>query len=75
VDVGINRVQVLDANGRPVLNEKGKPKTKTAGDVSFDLVKEKVKAITPVPGGVGSVTNRMLMKNALKACKIQHGLK
>lgn len=75
VDVGINRVQVLDENGRPVLNEKGKPKTKTAGDVSFDLVKEKVKAITPVPGGVGSVTNRMLMKNALKACKIQHGLK
>ena len=31
-------------------------------------------AITPVPGGVGSVTNRMLMKNALRACKIQHGL-
>lgn len=74
VDVGINRVKVLDANGEPVLNDKGKPKTKTVGDVSFDAVKEKAKAITPVPGGVGSVTNRMLMKNALKACKIHHGL-
>ncbi len=74
VDVGINRVKVLDENGQPVLNEKGKPKTKTVGDVSFDAVKDKVKAITPVPGGVGSVTNRMLMKNALRACKIQNGL-
>ena len=74
VDVGINRVKVLDENGQPVLNEKGKPKTKTVGDVSFDAVKDKTKAITPVPGGVGSVTNRMLMKNALRACKLQHGL-
>ncbi|MGQ9474521.1 MAG: bifunctional 5,10-methylenetetrahydrofolate dehydrogenase/5,10-methenyltetrahydrofolate cyclohydrolase [Actinomycetota bacterium] len=75
VDVGINRVKVLDEKGEPVLDEKGKPKTKTVGDVSFDAVKDMVKAITPVPGGVGSVTNRMLMKNALRACKIQHGLK
>lgn len=74
VDVGINRVKVLDENGNPVLNEKGKPMTKTVGDVSFDKVKDMVKAITPVPGGVGAVTNRMLMKNALRACKIQHGL-
>ncbi len=74
VDVGINRVKVLDEKGEPVLNEKGKPVTKTVGDVSFDAVKDKTKAITPVPGGVGSVTNRMLMKNALRACKIQHGL-
>ena len=74
IDVGINRVKVLDDKGEPVLNDKGKPKTKTVGDVSFDAVKDKTKAITPVPGGVGSVTNRMLMKNALKACKITHGL-
>jgi methylenetetrahydrofolate dehydrogenase (NADP+) / methenyltetrahydrofolate cyclohydrolase len=65
---------VLDEKGEPVLNEKGKPKTKTVGDVSFDAVKDMAKAITTVPGGVGSVTNRMLMKNALKACKINHGL-
>ncbi|NLI69896.1 MAG: bifunctional 5,10-methylene-tetrahydrofolate dehydrogenase/5,10-methylene-tetrahydrofolate cyclohydrolase [Firmicutes bacterium] len=74
IDVGINRVKVLDENGQPVLNEKGKPKTKTVGDVSFDAVKDKTKAITPVPGGVGSVTNRMLIKNALKACRIQNNL-
>ncbi len=74
VDVGINRVKVVDEKGEPVLNEKGKQKTKTVGDVSFDAVKDKTKAITPVPGGVGSVTNRMLMKNALRACKITHNL-
>lgn len=74
IDVGINRVKVLDEKGEPVLNDKGKPKTKTVGDVSFEAVKDKTRAITPVPGGVGSVTNRMLLKNALKACKINHGL-
>jgi 5,10-methylene-tetrahydrofolate dehydrogenase/methenyl tetrahydrofolate cyclohydrolase len=67
-------VKVLDEKGEPVLDDKGKPKTKTVGDVAFDAVKDMVKAITPVPGGVGSVTNRMLMKNALRACKLQHGL-
>jgi methylenetetrahydrofolate dehydrogenase (NADP+) / methenyltetrahydrofolate cyclohydrolase len=74
IDVGINRVKVLNEKGEPVLNDKGKPKSKTVGDVSFEAVKDKTKAITPVPGGVGSVTNRMLMKNALKACKMSHGL-
>ncbi len=74
IDVGINRVKELDEKGEPILNDKGKPKTKTVGDVSFDAVKDKTRAITKVPGGVGSVTNRMLLKNALKACKIAHGL-
>lgn len=74
IDVGINRVKVLDEKGEPVLNDKGKPKTKTVGDVAFDEVSEVVSAISPVPGGVGAVTNMMLMKNALRACKIQHKL-
>lgn len=74
IDVGINRVKVLDEKGEPVLNDKGKPKTKTVGDVDFDNVKEVASAISPVPGGVGSVTNMMLMKNALRACKMQHGI-
>ncbi len=74
IDVGINRVKVFDDKGEPVLNDKGKQKTKTVGDVSFDAVKDKTKAITPVPKGVGSVTNRMLMKNALRACKIKNNL-
>jgi len=74
IDVGINRVKVLDKNGNPVLNEKGKPKTKTVGDVDFDAVKEKAGKITPVPGGVGAITNMMLLRNAIKACKIQNDL-
>jgi len=74
IDVGINRVKMLDENGNPVLNEKGKPKTKTVGDVDFENVKEKAGKITSVPGGVGAITNMMLMKNAIKAAKIQNGL-
>jgi methylenetetrahydrofolate dehydrogenase (NADP+)/methenyltetrahydrofolate cyclohydrolase len=74
IDVGINRVKVLDEKGEPVLNDKGKPKTKTVGDVSFDAVKEKASKITPVPGGVGAITNMMLLRNTIKAAKIQHGL-
>ncbi len=69
IDVGINRVKVLDEEGNPVLNEKGKPKTRTVGDVDFDGVKDKVKAISPVPGGVGAVTNMMLLRNAVNAAK------
>ena len=71
IDVGINRVKVLDDDGNPVLNEKGKPKTKTVGDVDFDNVKDKTRAITPVPGGVGAVTNMILLSNALTAAKMQ----
>jgi len=74
IDVGINRVKVLDDKGNPVLDDKGKPKTKTAGDVDFEKVKEKAGRITPVPGGVGAITNMMLLRNALKACKAQNGL-
>ena len=74
IDVGINRVKVLDDKGNPVLDDKGKPKTKTAGDVDFEKVKEKAGRITTVPGGVGAITNMMLLRNALKACKAQNGL-
>ena len=41
------------------------------GDVDFESVKDKVKYITPVPGGVGPMTVAMLAKNILKAYKIQ----
>ncbi|KAA0002740.1 MAG: bifunctional 5,10-methylenetetrahydrofolate dehydrogenase/5,10-methenyltetrahydrofolate cyclohydrolase [Thermoplasmata archaeon] len=37
------------------------------GDIDFEDVKKKVKAITPVPGGVGPVTIACLMENAVKA--------
>lgn len=44
---------------------------KLYGDVDFDNVKEKVKLITPVPGGVGPMTIASLAQNILKAYKIQ----
>ena len=39
------------------------------GDVSFEEVKDKVKAITPVPGGVGPMTIACLLKNTLECFK------
>ena len=41
------------------------------GDVEFDSAVEVVKAITPVPGGVGSLTTTIIMNNLLKALKLQ----
>ncbi|MBQ6626450.1 MAG: bifunctional methylenetetrahydrofolate dehydrogenase/methenyltetrahydrofolate cyclohydrolase FolD [Ruminococcus sp.] len=58
IDVGMNR----DENG------------KLCGDVDFDTVAPKCSYITPVPGGVGPMTIAVLMKNTLKACKIQNNL-
>lgn len=56
LDVGINR----DENG------------KLCGDVDFADVEPKASYITPVPGGVGPMTIAMLMKNTLKAAKLQN---
>lgn len=40
---------------------------KLVGDVAYQEVLDKVSVITPVPGGVGPITNVMLMQNTLKA--------
>ena len=45
-------------------------KAQILGDVDFENVKDKVKAITPVPGGVGPMTIAYLLKNTIKAAKI-----
>jgi methylenetetrahydrofolate dehydrogenase (NADP+)/methenyltetrahydrofolate cyclohydrolase len=37
------------------------------GDVDFEAVAEVASAVTPVPGGTGSMTNVMLMRNVLEA--------
>ncbi len=58
IDVGMDR----DENG------------KLCGDVDFENVKEKCSYITPVPGGVGPMTIATLMKNTLKACRLQNGI-
>ncbi|MEE3499098.1 MAG: bifunctional methylenetetrahydrofolate dehydrogenase/methenyltetrahydrofolate cyclohydrolase FolD [Ruminococcus bromii] len=58
IDVGMDR----DENG------------KLCGDVDFENVKDKCSYITPVPGGVGPMTIATLMKNTLKAAKIQNNI-
>ena len=42
---------------------------KIVGDVEFETVNEKVRAITPVPGGVGPMTIACLLKNTLECFK------
>ena len=49
--------------------------TGLVGDVDFEAVKEKAKAITPVPGGVGPMTISMLMHNTVQAAKMQAEIK
>ena len=56
IDVGINRMD-------DKTNERG---YRLVGDVAFDEVAPKAKAITPVPGGVGPMTIAMLMTNTVK---------
>jgi methylenetetrahydrofolate dehydrogenase (NADP+) / methenyltetrahydrofolate cyclohydrolase len=56
IDVGMNR----DAGGKLI------------GDVDFESVKKIASWITPVPGGVGPMTIAMLMKNTLKAARLQN---
>ena len=45
---------------------------KVCGDVD-PAVMEKASYMTPVPGGAGPMTITMLMKNTLKAARLQHG--
>lgn len=71
IDVGINRVPLLDEAGKPVVDSEGKRKMKTVGDVVFEKAMEKASYITPVPGGVGPLTVVMLLRNTLAACKWQ----
>lgn len=55
IDVGINE----------------KPGGGLVGDVDAEAVKQKVAALTPVPGGVGPLTVTMLMHNTLTAAELQ----
>lgn len=45
---------------------------KLYGDVDYDNVYDKVKLITPVPGGVGPMTVVMLMQNVIEAYEMMH---
>ena len=55
IDVGIN----VDEDGN------------LCGDVDTEDASKKASMITPVPGGVGSVTTSVLAKHIVKACKLQ----
>ncbi len=44
---------------------------KIVGDVKFEEIKDNIKAITPVPGGVGPMTIACLLKNTLECFKAQ----
>jgi methylenetetrahydrofolate dehydrogenase (NADP+)/methenyltetrahydrofolate cyclohydrolase len=59
VDVGINRIPDPAARGG----------YRTVGDVDFDGVRPKAKAISPVPGGVGPMTIAMLLANTVRAAE------
>lgn len=59
IDVGINRVP----------DPSKKTGFRLTGDVAFEEVAPKCRAITPVPGGVGPMTIAMLMKNTLQAAR------
>ena len=59
IDVGINREE----------DKTEKKGYKIVGDVEFDSVVKKARAITPVPGGVGPMTIACLLNNTLKAFK------
>jgi methylenetetrahydrofolate dehydrogenase (NADP+) / methenyltetrahydrofolate cyclohydrolase len=81
LDVGINRVVVCPVCGALNRSKKNpcrvcgaelvEAQQKTVGDVDFDAVSAKAGAITPVPGGVGAVTNMMLARNTLRAARAQ----
>jgi len=45
---------------------------KFVGDVDTEPTKDVAGAITPVPGGVGTVTTRVLLKHVVKAAKLQN---
>ena len=59
IDVAINREE----------DKTEKKGYKIVGDVEFDSVVKKARAITPVPGGVGPMTIACLLNNTLKAFK------
>ncbi len=70
IDVAMNRIpKGFDDNGETLKNDKGKTAMQTVGDVDFEAAKEKVAAITPVPGGVGPVTVAMLLANTISCAK------
>ena len=55
IDVGMNRIP----------DKTRKSGSRLVGDVAFEGVRKKARAITPVPGGVGPMTIAMLLSNTV----------
>jgi len=56
------------------INEDPDNPGKFVGDVDYEQVEPIVEKITPVPGGVGSVTTAVLCKHTVMACEMQNNL-
>jgi len=65
-------VVVLDVGINPVTDEAGE--VHMVGDVDFRSVATRARAVTPVPGGIGPVTDVFLMRNTATAAATQHGV-
>ncbi|MQA07746.1 MAG: bifunctional 5,10-methylene-tetrahydrofolate dehydrogenase/5,10-methylene-tetrahydrofolate cyclohydrolase [Pseudonocardiaceae bacterium] len=63
VDVGINPVNDPDTG-----------KVRLVGDLDFPSVSERGEAITPVPGGVGPITDVWLLRNTIRAARMALGV-
>lgn len=63
IDVGINRVE----------DSSRKSGYRLVGDVAYEEVAPRCRAITPVPGGVGPMTIAFLMANTVKAARLATG--
>jgi methylenetetrahydrofolate dehydrogenase (NADP+) / methenyltetrahydrofolate cyclohydrolase len=60
VDVGINPEEDAESG-----------RVRLVGDLDFDSVAAKAEAITPVPGGVGPITDVWLLRNTTEAARLQ----
>jgi methylenetetrahydrofolate dehydrogenase (NADP+)/methenyltetrahydrofolate cyclohydrolase len=63
-------VIIIDAGINEITDESGK--NSYVGDIDFNSCLPKSKAITPVPGGVGSVTTSVLLKHIVSSAKKMH---
>jgi methylenetetrahydrofolate dehydrogenase (NADP+) / methenyltetrahydrofolate cyclohydrolase len=63
VDVGINPVKDPETG-----------KTRLVGDLEFESVAAKAEAVTPVPGGVGPITDVQLLRNTVEAARYRAAL-